>query len=226
MFLHRCQHTQVALNSPGVVLADVAHNHLHKFLLAGKTPAIIEFPFQEAPETLYRAIVNTVCHTGHICIMPACTSFWWNARLVLVTSVTVEQRMCIWVALNGLVKGLEHKRIVIVLTQRIRHNTPVIEVQNSTQIELMYLNALVQFEFRHISELLLIGLISVKLAAQQVFSKILRIFGLPGTNVVMDADRTAQSCELIRECAKRHQVIFLTCKDDYSDKHGGNEIKM
>ena len=41
MFLHRSQHTQIALNSPGVVIADVALNHLNKLLLAGKTPAII-----------------------------------------------------------------------------------------------------------------------------------------------------------------------------------------
>ena len=27
----------------------------------------------------------------------------------------------------------------------------------------------------------------------------------------------AQCCELIRECAQRHQVIFLTCKEEYAD---------
>lgn len=31
----------------------------------------------------------------------------------------------------------------------------------------------------------------------------------------MDAERTARSCKLINECAKRHQVIFLTCKREY-----------
>ena len=31
----------------------------------------------------------------------------------------------------------------------------------------------------------------------------------------MDADRTARACKLINECAKRHQVIFLTCKQEY-----------
>lgn len=42
----------------------------------------------------------------------------------------------------------------------------------------------------------------------------------------MDADRTAQSCELIKECAKRHQVIFLTCKEEYLPMLGGNEIRF
>lgn len=50
------------------------------------------------------------------------------------------------------------------------------------------------------------------------------VFDDPFTD--MDADRTEQSCKLIRECAQRHQVIFLTCKEEYADMLGGNEIKM
>lgn len=42
----------------------------------------------------------------------------------------------------------------------------------------------------------------------------------------MDADRTAQSCELIKECAKQHQVIFLTCREDYLDTLCGNCIRF
>ncbi len=50
------------------------------------------------------------------------------------------------------------------------------------------------------------------------------VFDDPFTD--MDADRTAQSCELIRECAKRHQVIFLTCKEEYAEMLGGNEVVL
>ena len=42
----------------------------------------------------------------------------------------------------------------------------------------------------------------------------------------MDADRTAQSCELIKECAKQHQVIFLTCREEYLDMLNGNKIAL
>lgn len=42
----------------------------------------------------------------------------------------------------------------------------------------------------------------------------------------MDAERTAQSCELLKEFAKRHQVIFLTCKEEYTPLLGGNEIRL
>ena len=50
------------------------------------------------------------------------------------------------------------------------------------------------------------------------------VFDDPFTD--MDADRTEQSCELIKECSKRHQVIFLSCKEEYVDMLCGNEIRM
>lgn len=50
------------------------------------------------------------------------------------------------------------------------------------------------------------------------------VFDDPFTD--MDAERTAQSCALIQDCAQRHQVIFLTCKDEYAAMLGGNEIRM
>lgn len=50
------------------------------------------------------------------------------------------------------------------------------------------------------------------------------VFDDPFTD--MDTDRTAQSCELIKECAKQHQVIFLTCREDYLDVLCGNCIRF
>lgn len=50
------------------------------------------------------------------------------------------------------------------------------------------------------------------------------VFDDPFTD--MDTDRTAQSCELIKECAKQHQVIFLTCREDYIDVLCGNCIRF
>ena len=50
------------------------------------------------------------------------------------------------------------------------------------------------------------------------------VFDDPFTD--MDADRTAQSCKLVQECAKRHQVIFLTCDEKYLDLLEGNRIPV
>ena len=42
----------------------------------------------------------------------------------------------------------------------------------------------------------------------------------------MDAERTAASCNLIRDCADRHQVIFLTCREEYLTLLPGNKILL
>lgn len=42
----------------------------------------------------------------------------------------------------------------------------------------------------------------------------------------MDAERAAAGCVLLKECAKRHQVIFLTCREEYLDMLQGNVIRI
>ena len=53
MFSYPRQYAQVTLDSSGVVITDVALNHLHEFLFAGETLAVIAFPFQNAPESFH-----------------------------------------------------------------------------------------------------------------------------------------------------------------------------
>ncbi len=50
------------------------------------------------------------------------------------------------------------------------------------------------------------------------------IFDDPFTD--MDAERTARSCELIKQCAQKHQVIFLTCKEEYIPLLEGNLLRF
>lgn len=42
----------------------------------------------------------------------------------------------------------------------------------------------------------------------------------------MDAERSEQAARLITACAKRHQVIFLTCRKEYADCLKGNYIEI
>ena len=42
----------------------------------------------------------------------------------------------------------------------------------------------------------------------------------------MDAPRTERACRLVREFARRHQVIFLTCKEECAEALGGNLIRL
>lgn len=42
----------------------------------------------------------------------------------------------------------------------------------------------------------------------------------------MDEERADQACALIRKCAERHQVIFLTCREEYREKLQGTLIRI
>lgn len=48
------------------------------------------------------------------------------------------------------------------------------------------------------------------------------VFDDPFTD--MDAERAALSCDLLKACAARHQVIFLTCREEYLSMLSGNRI--
>lgn len=50
------------------------------------------------------------------------------------------------------------------------------------------------------------------------------LFDDPFTN--MDSERTKQACDLLKEFSKRHQIIFLTCNEEYPDMLGGNLISV
>ena len=69
-------------------------------------------------------------------------------------------------AFTVLVKGLEYKRIIVVFSNDIGHNAPVVEIQNGTEIELMYFCPLIPFELGHIGQPFFIRLAGIELAVQ------------------------------------------------------------
>ena len=97
--------------------------------------------------------------------------------------------MSVRVILDRLVKGLEYKWVIIPVADHIGNDTPVVEVQNCTEIDLVDLDALIPFELRYIRKPLLVGSLGVKLPAQQVFSNILRISGTSGATMIAVFDR-------------------------------------
>ena len=50
------------------------------------------------------------------------------------------------------------------------------------------------------------------------------IFDDPMTD--MDADRATAACKLLKEAGKRHQIIFLTCREEYLPMLAGHEIRV
>ena len=108
-------------------------------MLAGKPPAVIAFPLQDTPETLHGTVVNAVRHTGHTLYHSSLLKFMVEYPAgVLKASVAMEQRMGIRIGLNSLIKGLVNEWIIVSFAENIGHNTPVTEIQDGAQIELMY----------------------------------------------------------------------------------------
>ena len=50
------------------------------------------------------------------------------------------------------------------------------------------------------------------------------IFDDPMTD--MDTDRATAACKLLKEAGKRHQIIFLTCREEYLPMLAGHEIRV
>ncbi len=165
MFFHRGQNAQIALYPAIIVVTDVAVDHLDQFLFAGKASAIVTFPFQDAPEAFHWAVVDTMRHTGHAlrhaCLLQLVVK---GSTGVLEPSVAMEQGMCIKIGFHSLVKGFIDKRIIVMFTQYIRHNTPVIQIQDGAEIKLVNRDALIPFELGNIRQPLLVRPVCVELA--------------------------------------------------------------
>ena len=108
MLFHRRQHPQITLDTSCVVIANILLDHLNKLVLAGKPSAVIAFPFQDAPETLHRAVINAMCHAGHTLRHPSLHKLVVEGAVgVLKPSVAVEQRMHVRIACTALSKVLK-----------------------------------------------------------------------------------------------------------------------
>ncbi len=86
-------------------------------------------------------VINTLIHTGHAPYRSHLRMFSGEMFDLHIEPLPLrDERSHVYIKLNSPVKGLACERIVIAHTQRIDHNTPVTESQNSDQIELMHLN--------------------------------------------------------------------------------------
>ena len=129
MLFHRRQDAQITLDTSRVVIANILLDHLDKLVLAGEPSAVIAFPFQDAPEALHRAVVNTMRHTGHTLRHPCLHELVLKGTVgVLKPSVAVEQRMRVRIGLHSLVEGFENQWVIVVFTEHVGQNAPVAEV--------------------------------------------------------------------------------------------------
>lgn len=96
--------------------------------------------------------------------------------------------MCIRVVLHRVLKGLKHQRIVVAVTNHVTDDSAVIEVQNGAKIYLVYLNALIPFEFRYVGKPFFIRLIRIELSVEQILGYVLWALCLPRAAVTAVLD--------------------------------------
>ena len=91
MEFHRCHTAKPFLVSSGVVEMNILSNCINQILLVSKLSQIVHFRFQDSPEPLHWAIVDTPANSGHtlyhVRLVQFCTESFAG---VLETTVTVE----------------------------------------------------------------------------------------------------------------------------------------
>lgn len=132
MLFHWCQHTQIALHPPSVIVADIVFYHPNELLLTVEAPSVITLPFQYLPEAFHQAAVYATRHTRYTLRHSSLNEFLAKCTAcALVFSVAVKQRMRIRARPNSTVKHFEYKKIIISFTIVVEDNTLVTEIPNA-----------------------------------------------------------------------------------------------
>ena len=108
MFFHRSEYAKVPLEPFGIVVLNKVFNHGNQACSIGETFPVISFSFQNSPESFHGPVINTLGNSGHAL---GHSGFGQHAVErtvgVLVSSITVKQRMCISLGCNCLSWGTE-----------------------------------------------------------------------------------------------------------------------
>ena len=84
-----------------VIEMDELLDSSHELFVGFKSVEIVHLTFQDAPEALHRAVIDTSANPGHTLLHLLFIEFGFELLVcVLESSVTMEQRMGIRVLLN------------------------------------------------------------------------------------------------------------------------------
>ena len=108
-----------------------------------------------------------------------------GAVSVLEAAVAVKQGVCIRIGGNGAVKSFKYQRVIVAVAYHKGYNTPVVQIQNGAQINLVDSYPFVPLELGNIGEPFRVWLWCMKISIQHIFSNMLRILGVSGTAVVL-----------------------------------------
>ena len=185
MLFHRSEYAKVPLEPFGIVVLNKILNHSNQAGPVGEAFSVIPLSFQDAPESFHWSVINAFGNSGHAL---GHTGFGQHtveyAVGVLKSSVTVAQRVCIGICFNRCPKCIKYQWIVVGIPNHVADNPSVIQIQDSTEIDFLDLNANIVLEFSNICEPFLVGFICFEFPIQQIVCEVKGILALPGTSMV------------------------------------------
>ena len=219
MLFHRRQNAEVPLDSVCIVVVDVVFNHLYESFPVCESLPVVAFPLQNSPEALHRAVINAFGYAGHALLHSGFFKHGVKDSIrILVSPVTVKQRMSFRVCCNSSSEGLVDQRIIIMITDYEGYNTPVKQIKNGTEVHLMDDRSIIPFKLRNVRQPLFIGSVCLKFSIQLVLGNILRIRSMPRAAIVgvfdgrLDSFRTADPQHAL--VADPDLVVFLQIISD------------
>ena len=184
MSLHRCLDEQTVLVTAVVIVINVIFNGGNQLFPAGECLSVIAFTFQDSPESLHRAVVNAAANTGHTLCHPGIQQFLVEGSAgVLESTVAVEQRVCIRIFQNSFIKRVKKQLVVISVTNNIADDSPVTQIENRTQIELVDNWTFIPLELRYIGQSLFVGMPRPEFPVQTILCCYLRVRSISGTTL-------------------------------------------
>ena len=191
MLFHWSKYSKSTLVSLVIVVVNVVFNHCHEFFTATETLAVIPFALEYPPEPFHRSVVDALGYSGHALRHANSLKFVMKRPVgVLVSSVTVAKGRCSRVSSYGLIECVEDKWVVIAITDHIGDDSPVIEIKDRAEVNLVLIFVfIIPLEFSDICKPLFVGLVCCELSVQDVLCDELRIICLTCTSEISVLDR-------------------------------------
>ena len=187
MSLHRSLNKQAVLVTAIIVVVDIVLNGRNQLFPVGKSMSVIAFALQNSPEPFHRAVVNAAANTGHTLCHPGIQQFLVEGSAgVLESTVAVEQRVCIRIFQNSFIKRVKNQLVVISVTNNIADDSPVTQIENRTQIELVDNWTFTPLELYYIGQPLFVGMPRPELSVQKILCCYLRVRGISGTALLSE----------------------------------------
>ena len=105
---------------------------------------------------------------------------------VLESTVAVEQRVCIRIFQNSFIKRVKIQLVVISVTNNIADDSPVTQIENLTQIELVDNWTFIPLELRYIGQPLFVGMPRPEFPVQKILRCYLWVRSIFGTALLSE----------------------------------------